>query len=44
MIAAWLIASTGNPIAPAFWVAAGGLVTLLTAIFLVRETAFEPLQ
>lgn len=44
MIAAWLIASTGNPIAPAFWIAAAGAVSLLTAIFLIRETAFEPLQ
>ncbi len=38
LIAAWLIASTGDPIAPAFWVAACGLVTLVTAIFFVRET------
>jgi MFS transporter, MHS family, proline/betaine transporter len=44
MIAAWLIATTSNPITPAYWVAGAGLVTLLTAIFFVRETAFEPLQ
>jgi len=44
MIAAWLIVTTGDPIAPAYWVAAAGAVTLLSAIFLVRETAFEPLQ
>ena len=44
LIAAWLITATDNPIAPAYWVAAAGLVTLLTAIFLVRETAFEALQ
>ena len=31
-------------IAPAFWVAAAGIVSLLAAIFLVRETAFEPLE
>jgi MFS transporter, MHS family, proline/betaine transporter len=43
MIATWLIASTGNPIAPAYWIAAAGIVTMLTAIFLIRETAFEPL-
>lgn len=44
MIAAWLIDTTGNPIAPAYWITAAGMVTLLTAIFLVRETAFKPLQ
>jgi len=44
LIAAWLIAATGNPIAPAYWIAAAGSITLLTAIFLVRETAFEPMQ
>ena len=44
LIAAWLITVTGNPIAPAFWVAACGAVTLFTAIFLIRETRFEPLR
>ena len=44
LIAAWLIAQTGNPIAPAYWVAAGGLVSLLTAIFLIRETRFDKLD
>jgi MHS family proline/betaine transporter-like MFS transporter len=38
LIAAWLITSTGNPIAPAYWIAACGLVTLTTAVFFVRET------
>ncbi len=38
LIAAWLITATGNPIAPAFWIAACGLVTLVTAVFFVRET------
>jgi len=40
MIAAWLIATTGNPIMPAYWVAATAAITLLTAIFLVPETRF----
>ena len=44
LIAAWLITSTGNPIAPAYWVAVAGIVSLVTAIFVVRETAFEPLR
>ena len=44
MIAAWLLAATGNPILPAYWVAAAAAVTLLTAIFLVRETGFASLR
>lgn len=44
LIATWLISASGDPIAPAYWVAAGGAVSLLTAIFLVRETAFEPME
>jgi MHS family proline/betaine transporter-like MFS transporter len=41
LIAAWLISMSGNPIIPAYWIAMGGAVTLLTAIFLIRETGFE---
>jgi MHS family proline/betaine transporter-like MFS transporter len=41
MIAAWLIEVTGDPISPAYWVSIAGVITLLTAVFLVRETAFE---
>lgn len=40
LMVAWLISTTGNPLMPGFWVALGGAVTLFTAIFLVRETAF----
>ncbi|MCA9452621.1 MAG: MFS transporter [Nitrospira sp.] len=40
LMAAWLISTTGNPIMPAYWIVMGGAVTLLTAIFLIRETAF----
>ena len=43
-MAAWLISMTGNPIMPAYWVTLGGAVTLLTAIFLIRETAFVKLD
>jgi MFS transporter, MHS family, proline/betaine transporter len=43
LIAAWLITATGNPIMPAYWVAAAA-VSLLTAIFLVRETRFASLS
>ncbi|MCP3852031.1 MAG: MFS transporter [Gammaproteobacteria bacterium] len=38
MISAWLIKTTGNPIAPAYWVAAASAVTLFTALFLIPET------
>ncbi len=41
LIAAWLITQTGNPIAPAYWIAAAGILTLVMAIFFVRETAFD---
>jgi len=44
LIAAWLITMTGNPIMPAYWIAMGGAVTLLTSIFLIRETAFIKLD
>jgi MFS transporter, MHS family, proline/betaine transporter len=44
LIAAWLITATGNPIMPAYWVAAAAAVTLLTAILLVRETRFASLR
>lgn len=40
LMAAWLISVTGDPIMPAYLIAMGGAVTLLTAIFLIRETAF----
>jgi MFS transporter, MHS family, proline/betaine transporter len=38
LVAAWLIRATGNPIAPAYWVAAGCAITLFTALFLIPET------
>ena len=44
LIAAWLITAPGNPVAPAYWIALAAAVSLLTAIFLVRETGFEPLS
>jgi MFS transporter, MHS family, proline/betaine transporter len=43
LISAWLIAETGNPISPGFWVAAASLISLVTAVFLVRETKHESL-
>ena len=39
LIAAWLIALTGNPITPAYWITFAGAITLLTAIFLIPETS-----
>lgn len=44
MISAWLISYTGNPIAPAYWVAGAGAVTLITAIVLIPETKERPLN
>lgn len=44
LIAAWLLTTTGDPIAPAYWVAAAGLVSLITVVFFIRETAFEELE
>ena len=37
------ITATGDPIAPAYWIAAAGAVSLVTNLFLIRETRFEPL-
>ena len=38
LIATWLIAQTGDPISPAYWVMLAGSVSLLAAIFLLPET------
>ena len=42
-IATWLTDQTGNPIAPAYYVIAAAIVTLLT-LFTMRETAARPLR
>ncbi|MEM7173002.1 MAG: MFS transporter [Pseudomonadota bacterium] len=44
LIAAWLINTTGDPLSPAYWVAACGSVTLISALFLIRETRFTSLD
>jgi MHS family proline/betaine transporter-like MFS transporter len=41
LIATWLIAATGNPIAPGYWVAVAASISLLAAIFVMRETRFQ---
>lgn len=41
--ATWLIASTGNPFAPAFYVMAAALITLIT-VLRARETFKKPLE
>ena len=38
LISAWLIHSTGAPIAPAYWVAGTAAISLLTVVFLIPET------
>jgi MFS transporter, MHS family, proline/betaine transporter len=42
-IAAWLIAATGSPLAPAFYVVAAAVVSFLV-IWRMPETAHEPLR
>ncbi|HVY18013.1 MAG TPA: MFS transporter [Rhodopila sp.] len=42
-IATWLIHTTGNSLAPAFYVIAASLATLVTLAW-VKETAFAPLE
>lgn len=44
LLAAWLIDYTGNPIAPAYWVFATALISLLTILFQVHETRYKPLD
>ena len=43
LIAAWMIVETADPIAPGYWVAAAGGVSLLAALVLMRETRFSEL-
>jgi metabolite-proton symporter len=42
-IATWLIRETGNPLAPAFYVIAAAVITLVL-LTRIRETAFAPLR
>jgi MFS transporter, MHS family, proline/betaine transporter len=42
-IATWLIRETGNPLAPAFYVIAAAVITLVI-VTRMRETAFSPLK
>lgn len=42
-VATWLVARTGNEIAPAYYVIVAAVVTLLT-VFTMRETAGKPLR
>jgi len=44
MVAAALIAEFGTPVAPGYWIAATGAVSLLFVLVFVRETAFSPLD
>lgn len=38
LVAAWLIDRTGDPLAPAYWVAATAALSLMTLLFWVQET------
>ncbi len=44
LVATALIAGTGTPLAPSFYLTAGALVTLVVLLTVVRETALEPLN
>lgn len=43
MVVAWLIAVTADPVAPGWYVAGAGVLSLIAALFLVRETRHERL-
>ena len=43
LIATWLIASTGDPLAPGYWVAAGSAISFLTIVLFIPETRLRPL-
>lgn len=43
LMATWLIVQTADPIAPAYWVAAAGAVSLIASLTLMRETRFDKL-
>lgn len=38
LIVTWLLTTTGDPIAPAYWIAFAGALSLLATLFLYRET------
>ncbi len=38
LIVTWLLAETGDPIAPAYWIAAMSLLSLITVLFFYRES------
>ena len=42
-VATWLVARTGNELAPAFYVIAAAIITLAT-VMTMRETAAQPLR
>jgi MHS family proline/betaine transporter-like MFS transporter len=44
LIAAWLLKTTGNPIAPAYWVMACCAVSLVTVLFFTPETRDSPFE
>ena len=44
LIATWLIATTSDPIAPAYWATAAGAISLLAALFLMKETRHQSLD
>jgi len=44
LIATWLIASSGDPLAPGYWVAATSMISLIVVVFFYQETKGVPLR
>lgn len=44
LVATWLISTTGNEISPAFYLGVAGVVSGLTVIFAMPESAHQPLK
>ena len=42
LVSTWLIQNTGNPAAPGFWLAFGGLCGIVSTVLIYRVRVFEP--
>ncbi|MEL6279232.1 MAG: MFS transporter [Pseudomonadota bacterium] len=43
LIATWMLSSTGDPLAPGYWVAAASAISFITILVLIPETRQRPL-
>ncbi|MDF2366406.1 MFS transporter [Sneathiella sp.] len=44
LIVTWLLTATGDPISPAYWIAAAGAISLITSAFFYRDTRDTELE